>query len=144
MALVVDASVAVRWLFDMEGATQADALLQSKETLIAPDLVFTEIANATWRMVEFASLSREAATESVLKSSDFFHEIVPCLGLKDRALELSMALRHPAYDCFYLALADQRDCQMVTADEKLVARCAGTPFAKRIRPLISARSGRRR
>ena len=53
MALVVDASVAVRWLFDLIGAEQADALLQSSEPLIAPDLVFSEITNAAWKMVVF-------------------------------------------------------------------------------------------
>ncbi|MBX9826742.1 MAG: hypothetical protein K2Y27_17355 [Xanthobacteraceae bacterium] len=34
MALVVDASVAVRWLFDLPGAAQADALLENEEALI--------------------------------------------------------------------------------------------------------------
>jgi predicted nucleic acid-binding protein len=59
-------------------------------------------------------------------------------------LAIAIELRHPAYDCFYLALAEQRDCQMITADERLLARCAGSLFAKRIRPLVNARSGRRR
>ena len=144
MALVIDASVAVRWLFDMVGAEQADTLLQSREPLIAPDLVFSEITNAAWKMVVFGALPAEAATESVLKSGDFFHEIVSSRDLKDRALAIAIELRHSAYDCLYLALAEQRDCKMVTADDKLVARCAGTPFAKRVRPLITARSNRRR
>jgi len=144
MALVVDASVAIRWLFDVEGTAEADALLESNELLIAPDLVFSEIANAAWKMVMFASLSAEAAAQSMLKSSDFFHEIVASLGLKDAALTISLELRHPAYDCFYLALSQQRDCQLVTADERLIARCAKTSFARRIRPLITARSSRRR
>jgi predicted nucleic acid-binding protein len=144
MTLVVDASVAVRWLFDLAGATQADALLQSQEPLIAPDLVFSEIANAAWKMVLFGALPSEAATESVRKSSDFFHEIIPSGGLKDTALAIGLELRHPVYGCFYLALAQQRDCQMVTADDKLLTCCAGTAFAKRVGPLVSARSGRRR
>jgi predicted nucleic acid-binding protein len=112
--------------------------------LIAPDLVFSEITNAAWKMVVFGTLSAAAASESVLKSGDFFHEIALSRALKDRALAIAIQLRHPTYDCFYLALAEQRDCQMVTADDKLVARCASTPFAKRVRPLITARSGRRR
>jgi predicted nucleic acid-binding protein len=143
MALVVDASVAVRWLFDVLGTTAADALLQSNERLIAPDLVFSEIANAAWKMTMFASLSPEAAAQAVLKSSDFFDEIVASLELKDAALAISLKLRHPAYDCFYLALAEQRDCSLLTADQRLLARCRGTPFAKRIQ-FLTARSGRRR
>ena len=144
MTLVVDASVAVRWLFDMDGVTQADALLQSGEALIAPDLVFSEITNAAWKMTALAALPGETAAELVLRSGDFFHEIVASRELKDPALAIAIELRHPAYDCFYLALAGQRDCQMVTADERLMARCVGTPFSKLIKPLVSARSGRRR
>ena len=144
MTLVVDASVAVRWLFDMDGVAQADALLQSGEPLIAPDLVFSEVTNAAWKMTALADLPRETATEAVLKSSDFFQEIVACRELKELALAIAIELRHPAYDCFYLALAQQRDCQMITADERLLARCAGSPFAKRIRPLVNVRLGRRR
>ena len=144
MTLVVDASVAVRWLFAMDGVAQADALLQSGEPLIAPDLVFSEITNAAWKMTALAALPRETAAEALLKSSDFFQEIVASRELKDPALAIAIELRHPAYDCFYLALAGQRDCQMVTADERLLTRCTGTPFAKRIRPLVNARSDRRR
>jgi predicted nucleic acid-binding protein len=144
MTLVVDASVAVRWLFDIDGVAQADALLQRDEPLIAPDLVFSEITNAAWKMTALAALPRETAAEAVLKSGDFFQEIVASHELKDAALAIAIGLRHPAYDCFYLALAEQRDCQMVTADERLLARCVGTLFAKRIRPLITGRSGRRR
>ena len=144
MTLVVDASVAVRWLVDMDGVAQADALLQSGEPLIAPDLVFSEVTNAAWKMTALADLPRETATEAVLKSSDFFQEIVACRELKELALAIAIELRHPAYDCFYLALAQQRDCQMITADERLLARCAGSPFAKRIRPLVNVRLGRRR
>ena len=144
MALVVDASVALRWLFDMDGKAQADALLLGREPLLAPDLIFSEIANAVWKMAVFASLSPSAATESVLKSGDFFSEIVASRELKDRAMAIAIELRHPAYDCFYLALAEQRDCQMVSVDERLLTRCTGTPFAKRIKPLVNAPSSRRR
>jgi predicted nucleic acid-binding protein len=144
MALVIDASVAVRWLFELPGAAHADAILQSGEPLIAPDLVFSEIANAAWKMVAFGSLPPAAATQSVLESNGFFHEIIPSLEVKDRALAIAFELRHPVYNCLYLALAEQRECRMVTADERLLARCAGTPFAKQIRPLFTAPSIRRR
>jgi predicted nucleic acid-binding protein len=144
MTLVVDANVAVRWLFDMDGVTQADALLQSGEALIAPDLVFSEITNAAWKMTALAALPGGTAAQAVLRSGDFFQEIIASRELKDPALAIAIELRHPAYDCFYLALAEQRDCQMVTADERLLARCVGTSFARRIKPLVNARSGRRR
>jgi predicted nucleic acid-binding protein len=37
-------------------------------------------------------------------------------------------LRHPAYECFYLALAEERRAKLVTADRRLLGRLAGTPW----------------
>ena len=144
MTIVVDASVAVRWLFRIEPTSAADELFRPGEIFIAPDLIFSEIANAAWKMVTFANFSAESVAAVLRESSKTFDEVVPSTQLVDHAFSIGVELRHPAYDCFYLALAQQRDCQMVTADDKLVARCGNTRFAKRVRPLITARSGRRR
>ena len=138
MTLVVDASVAVPWLFKLDASAQADALLQSGERLIAPDLIFAEISNAAWKAVTFGQTPRDGARGAVLEAARLFDEIVPSVELKDRALEIALQLRHPAYDCFYLALADQRRCQLVTADDRLIARCARTPLAHLVRPLFTA------
>jgi predicted nucleic acid-binding protein len=55
--------------------------------------------------------------------------------LKDRALAIAIELRHSAYDCFYLALAEQRTSSLVTADDRLIRRCADTPFEKLVQSL---------
>ena len=52
-------------------------------------------------------------------------------ALAGRALELASRLRHPAYDCFYLALAEARSAHFVTADRRLLDRLVGTPWAER-------------
>jgi predicted nucleic acid-binding protein len=41
-------------------------------------------------------------------------------------------LAHPAYDCFYLVLAELRGAQMVTDDRRLLARLATTPWAQTV------------
>jgi predicted nucleic acid-binding protein len=142
MTLVVDASVAVRWLFPVARDGQADDLARVETPLIAPDLVLAEIANAAWKFVTFDGLSPQAATTIVLAADKAFDELVPSAGLKNRALQIAIELRHPVYDCFYLALAEQRDCQLVTADERLLRACGRTEFAKRIRRLGSPRRRR--
>ena len=43
---VVDASVAVQWLVDEEYSTQALQMLHGEVRLIAPDLIFAEVASA--------------------------------------------------------------------------------------------------
>ena len=61
------------------------------------------------------------------------------VGEPDPALALNLAreLRHPAYDCFYLALAIERDLDLVTADARFVRAVSGTAYAARVRPLIA-------
>jgi predicted nucleic acid-binding protein len=43
---------------------------------------------------------------------------VPMRQLAAAAARLAIELDHPAYDCFYLALALQEQCPVVTADQR--------------------------
>jgi predicted nucleic acid-binding protein len=129
MTLVVDASVAARWFLPLEKADAATGLLKSGERLIAPDFVIVELTNLAWKSAAFGGALLETVNDFVEKSAQYFHELIPASALKDRALSLAVTLRHPAYDCFYLALAEQRGCRFVTADDRLLRRCATTPFA---------------
>ena len=135
MTVVVDASVALRWCFRLNGSDRAEELLRSGDHLIAPDLVIAEITNATWKFVIFDKLAAEAAISAVREVAKAFEELVPASGLQDRALTIAMELQHPAYDCFYLALAARRGAPLVTADEQLMRRCADTSYAKLMRLL---------
>jgi predicted nucleic acid-binding protein len=135
MTIVVDASVAMRWSATLARSDRAEALLECDEPIIAPDLVIAEITNAAWKAAVFGGASLEAVALVVHESADYFDELVPAVDLKNRALEIALSLKHPAYDCFYLALAEQRDCKLITADERLHARCAKTPFARLVKPL---------
>ena len=57
--------------------------------------------------------------------------MLPLAPLAARALAIAAELRHPAYDCFYLALAEVRDLKLITADRRLVARLAESPWQER-------------
>lgn len=56
---VIDASVAVKWLAEEEFSTQAFQLLFGEIRLIAPDLIFAEVANALWKMQRRGELDVE-------------------------------------------------------------------------------------
>jgi predicted nucleic acid-binding protein len=43
---------------------------------------------------------------------------VPTTSLLRQGLDLAMTLGHPVYDCLFLALAIDRDCRLLTSDEK--------------------------
>jgi predicted nucleic acid-binding protein len=132
---VVDASVAFRWCFQLNGSDRAEELLRSNDHLIAPDLVIAEITNAAWKLVIFDGVITESAQAAVRDVAKAFEDLVPTSVLKDRALAIAIELRHPAYDCFYLALAERSASPLVSADDRLIRRCANTPFAQLIRSL---------
>ena len=102
---------------------------------IAPDLVIAEITNAAWKFVTFDRMAAESAMSAVREVVKAFDELVPTSVLKDRALAIAIELRHPAYDCFYLALAERSASPLVTADDRLIRRCADTPFEKLVQSL---------
>lgn len=62
-------------------------------------------------------------------------------SLLNDALELAFEMRHPVYDCVYLALALQREIPLVTADNRLVAAARKFPrLAGHLLPLSEVRA----
>ena len=134
MILVVDASVATKWFFAEAGDQSAREIAEGEDVLIAPDLIVAEVCNSAWKKVARAEASADRAREVAIALPRIFRELVPGEALAPRALDLAMVLRHPVYDCLYLALAELADGQLVTADKELasVALRAGM-LGKKIR-----------
>ena len=125
MALVVDASVAVKWLVVEEGSTEARGLLDGEE-LHAPRLLASEVANAVWRKVRLDQVDRGAAGQLLATISDMpVHWHADETVCAD-AIRLAIALDRPVYDLMYLALAQRLGARVVTADQRLVNALAGT------------------
>jgi predicted nucleic acid-binding protein len=51
-------------------------------------------------------------------------DLRPSGPLLSRALTLAQRLRHPVYDCIYVALAQAEGATLITADQRLLARVA--------------------
>ncbi|MDN5848179.1 MAG: type II toxin-antitoxin system VapC family toxin [Nitrococcus sp.] len=115
MKVVIDASVAVKWLVDEEGSADALRLLESNQ-LAAPDLLMSECANIFWKKVRRRELSREEAAVAARLMQGVDIELLPTRHLLEAATSLAIELDHPAYDCVYLALALENDWPFVTAD----------------------------
>jgi predicted nucleic acid-binding protein len=135
--LVVDASVAVKWFVQEPGTEDAVELLGRNDALIAPELVIAEVVNVLWKHLMRAELERRQVAHVPVALSRTFSELWPVVWLARRALEIATELRHPAYDCLYLALAESEDAPLVTADRRLITRLAGTPWQARCQPLGS-------
>ena len=126
--LVVDASVAAKWVVNEPDSALARRLL-GRGTILAPDLLWAELGSMLWRRHRIGELSAPDAREMMFDLRTLpvrSYGIFPLLPL---ALEIAMAISHSIYDCVYLALADQQDCRFVTADRYFCKAVASGPWA---------------
>ena len=121
MTLVVDASVAAKWVLPEPAADRAAALRDETDDFLAPTLIYAEIGNAVWKRALWNELSTADALLALESAIGAFTALVPMAELAARATEIAIELRHPIYDCFYLALAERERCPMVSADTRLLS-----------------------
>ncbi len=123
MNLVVDASVAVKWLFEEPDSERAEALLASAGEddlkLVAPTILPAEVANALWKRMRRGDMDRRKTLATGQRFEDICPLLLPIEDLVHRALELAIGSRHPVYDCLYVALAEELPADLITADERL-------------------------
>lgn len=119
MTLVVDASVVVKWVLQ-EDKSDAALALYLDDRLIAPSLLYAEIGNALWKAVTVRGVSLSDAQIALSAATAPLDDVISSDELSARALELAVALKHPIYDCFYLALSERENAPLVTADQRLL------------------------
>ena len=120
-ALVVDASVVVKLELPEAGSAEADRLLAARRPLMAPELLYAECANVFWKHARREGLG-SGEVEGLLEDLMSLKLMaVPLRTLSPLALRLAFELRHPVYDCYYLAAAIVNDCELATADRRLAA-----------------------
>ncbi|MBX3568449.1 MAG: type II toxin-antitoxin system VapC family toxin [Rhizobiaceae bacterium] len=117
--LVADASVAIKWLVPEPDWSVARSIYAAF-SLVAPELICAECANILWKKHRRNEISRFEVLDAIETIAAADIELVSLRDLTRQACELSLYLDHPAYDCFYLALAIVEDCRLVTADDKLL------------------------
>lgn len=134
MSLVIDASVALKWVIDERGTNAALALRD--EQLTAPALWLAEAANALWRHVRLKEMTTD---EALARLAELIAAPVVSVAIEPhvpRALELAAELNHPVYDCLYFALALHDRVELVTDDRRLAAAAARrSELAGRVRLL---------
>lgn len=114
--IVVDASVALKWVFDEEFGAEAWALADGADVPIAPTLMLIEAGNALWRRVRVGELTAAEADDMLEGLSAIPVGYVEESALIAPALVLANSLNHPIYDCIYLALALREKVRLATAD----------------------------
>jgi predicted nucleic acid-binding protein len=126
--IVVDASVAAKWLMVEPGTEAANALLSEGKRLLAPDLVAVEVAAALTRKVRMGALDAAPAARHIQQWRSWLErgvlELTPSATLLSDAAEWALRIAHPLQDCLYLALAARHDACVITADATFVRRAS--------------------
>ena len=137
MTLVVDASVACKWTLEEPDSDLARKLLASGEQLIAPAIILAEMANVFWHRSHVGDIAQAQARDGFTVAHKMFFHIEPLDGLIEAALDLSIRMEHPIYDCLYLALAMSESCEMITADKRFAKRASAMKLTKFVRLLTA-------
>jgi predicted nucleic acid-binding protein len=119
--LVVDASVAAKWVMPEPDSSAATALRHDSRPLIAPSLLLEEVGNIAWRRCRTGEIARDEAHMALPAMIALLARIVPAWDLHELALTIAIDRDHPIYDCFYVALALRENAQLVTADRRMAA-----------------------
>jgi predicted nucleic acid-binding protein len=124
MIAVLDASVALKWQFEDEEASNMamvflEDFIDGKIDLISPTLFPYEILNAINVAINRKRIKEEAGYKAI--------NYINSLGIELRSLDdligpvFNMARRYglSPYDCAYIVLAEKEKCEFFTGDKKL-------------------------
>ena len=139
MTVVVDASVAAKWVLPEDGEDAAKALLS--EDLTAPGLWLLEAGNAIWKRVQRCEFPPSEGDDLLAILAAAPVRTTPVERDLAAALSLATTLKHPIYDCLYLAAAIREAAVVVTDDARFARAVAGTGYAGRVRRLGADLSG---
>ena len=118
MRLVVDASVAVKWLVNEDDSVAADRLLTADYALYAPRLLVSEVGNALWRKVRAGELKPGEVGAMAAAIVEMPLRWAADETICADAARIAVALDRSIYDCLYLALAHRLAGTLVTADRR--------------------------
>ena len=122
MKLIVDASIAVKWLIAEPHSHEARQLLAPRMVLHAPDFILTEVANVIWKKARRKEIPSPQPYIDELANITDAVALQPSTELVIKATALAVQIDHPVYDCVYLACAEAWAAPLVTADERLAQR----------------------
>ena len=119
MRLILDASAAVEVALDRGKAREFAKLLGAADEVLAPELLVPEVVNTVWKYHQFEKLSLIACDRAIELALGLADVLVSCKELHREAFLLARTTQRPAYDAFYLALAQREDAAWLTMDAAL-------------------------
>ena len=127
---VMDTSALVKYVLPEEDSPVVEKLIAFHHAgmahLVAPEYVLVESANVIWKHIQGRNLQPEDAVPSLRALRDLGIRLVPDADLLEDALMLATDHGITVYDALFCALAARENVQLITSDNALVRRLAGT------------------
>jgi predicted nucleic acid-binding protein len=128
---VVDASVGIKLVVPEDLSSKAELVFAQLEEdppihLYVPDLFYPECANILWKYVRRFAYPAEKAHAGLETICALDLRAVESSQLLGAVLDLALTLGITAYDATYAALAMWLGISLLTADEKLIRKLAGS------------------
>ena len=124
MRLILDACVAIAAVVEEDHTEAARALRNDFRNqiheLLAPDSLPIEVAHALTRTERQGKIKAGRAQVAFNEFLDPCPKLYPYFDCLDRAMQLSSEFRIGVFDCVYVALAEEQECQVVTIDKRFL------------------------
>lgn len=125
MRRVLDASVALKWALPEIDSPKAirlrDDFRNSLVELLAPDVFVAEVGHGLARAERRGLIAPPQGSVLLADVLSTPPQLFPSFpGLITRAFAIASQRRAGVYDCLYVALAEREQCDLVTADARLV------------------------
>lgn len=119
--MIIDASIAVKWLLPESSSIKAQALLNEGTVLFAPTILRDEVCGALAKANRQNRLAqpfiRKAYTLLVSIISQHGVHLIPHKEIEKTSIETALTHNHHYQDCVYIALALKENMPLATADK---------------------------
>ncbi len=123
--VVLDASAAVRAVMDAAAQPRLLDRLAEAASVLAPNLMRVEAANALWRYHRAGVIDATEAHGRHAEICLLVHRFVDEQALFPEALQLAMDRHHPVYDAVYAVTARRHAATVLSFDQRLHGLCEG-------------------
>ncbi|MGN8224712.1 type II toxin-antitoxin system VapC family toxin [Gracilimonas sp. BCB1] len=134
-SLVIDASVALKWVINEAQSDEALNLLDQLDSIVCPEIFFIEIDAVLTKRVRMRELTGAEAKKKKGYIRRLPCQLISTNKIEDEAFELSTIFNLSYYDALYLVTSIQYERVLYTADIRFFNAVQNTLYKDNIQIL---------